>query len=337
MAASMNAYLNRLTLVIVTWKGDELVRDCLDSIVKVYGRLPPTVLVDNAALASTRALAAEYAGVTYLPQPDNLGFAGGNCAAWPLCDREYVVLLNNDTRLTDDSLSPLVEFMDAHPACAAAQGKIVLAANGKLDGCGGFFSPLGVLAFRGQYADEAPEFDEPMRVAVVGGAFFIVRREAVNAAGGIFHAHFKSYYEEIDLCCRLGLAGHECWYVPTPAVLHLHSVTASKFGWEKILPQYYRNIGFSLRTCFGRYGRLRIGLPLKLLSFAQCAVALLKGNAGPVKAHRSAAKALRGDAELICETRDKLRANKTVSDREFLSFAIRSQPWRYYLALARRG
>lgn len=331
------AVLDRLNLVIVTWKGDELVRDCLASIAKVYGRLPATVLVDNAALESTRNLADGYAGVTYVPQPDNLGFAGGNCAAWPHCDREYVVLLNNDTRLTADSLSPLVDFMDAHPSCAAAQGKIVLAANGKLDGCGGFFSPLGVLAFRGSSADDAPAFNEPMRAAMVGGAFFIVRREAVNAAGGIFHAHFKSYYEEIDLCCRLGLAGFECWYVPTPPVLHLHSVTASRFGWEKILPQYYRNIGFSTRTCFGLYGRLRLGLPLRLLSFAQCIVALLKGSVGPLKAHLAAARALRGDADLVRTTRNRLRAKWKVSDRQFLSFAIRSQSWSYYRGLIRRG
>jgi len=305
--------------------------------VKVFGKLPATVLVDNAAQESTRALAAGYENVTYLPQPDNLGFAGGNCAAWKHCDREYVVLLNNDTRLTDDSFSPLVEFMDAHPTCAAAQGKIILAANGKLDGCGGFFSPLGVLAFRGQYADDAPEFNVPMRVAVVGGAFFIVRRSAIDAAGGIFHAHFKSYYEEIDLCCRLGLAGYECWYVPTPAVLHLHSVTAAKFGWDKIQRQYYRNIGFSTRTCFGRYGRWRIGLPLKILSFAQCVVARFRGNRGPIEAHKAANEALNAEANQIRVMRNRLRAKWKISDREFLAFAIRSQPWRYYLALARRG
>ena len=329
--------LKRMTLVIVTWNGDELVRDCLDSIVAVYGRLPATVLVDNAALDSTRRLAAGYPQVTYLPQPDNLGFAGGNCAAWPHCRSEYAVLLNNDTRLTEDSFSPLLAFLDAHPACAAAQGKIVLAANGRLDGCGGFFSPLGVLAFRGQFTEDAPEFAAPLRVATVGGAFFAVRRAAVEASGGLFHAHFKSYYEEVDLCCRLGLAGYECWYVPTPPVLHLHSVTAAKFGWEKVLPQYYRNIGFSLRTCFGLYGRLRLGLPLKILTVAQCAVALLKGNAAPLKAHLAAARALRRDAALLRETRARLRALRKLSDRAYLAFALRSQPWRYYLDLARRG
>ncbi len=326
-----------MTLVIVTWKGDELVKGCLDSILAVYGRLPPTILVDNAALESTRSLASEYSNVAYLPQAENLGFAGGNCAAWTHCDREYVVLLNNDTRLEDDSFSPLVDFMDAHPKCAAAQGKIMLAANGKLDGCGGFFSPLGVLAFRGQHIDDAPEFNKPMRVAVVGGAFFIVRRSMVDDAGGIFHAHFKSYYEEIDLCCRLGMADYECWYVPTPAVKHFHSVTASKFGWEKVLPQYYRNIGFSRQTCFGLYGRWRMGLPLKVLSFLQCAIALMKGNPGPIQAHRMASAALLADAELIRVARNRLRAKWKLTDQEFLSFAIRSQPWRYYLNLAKRG
>ncbi|MBO7722006.1 MAG: glycosyltransferase, partial [Kiritimatiellae bacterium] len=284
--------LDRITLVIVTWKGDGMLRKCLDSVVRACGALPETVVVDNAALDSTAALVGSYANARYLPLPENRGFAGGNNAAAPFCKREYTVLLNNDTELAGDAFTPLVEFLDARPEAAAAQGKIVFAARNQLDGCGGFLSPLGVLAFRGAFADDSPEFSAPARVFTVGGAFFAVRNAAVAACGGLFYDHFKSYYEEINLCHRLAVAGYDCWYVPTPPVMHLHSATASKFRREDILEQYYRNVWFSNLTCFNAWNRLRFGAILAALCAGQAAAALLRGDTGPLKAHWRAAKRL---------------------------------------------
>lgn len=334
---SSKRQLGRISLVIVTWKGDDLLKTCLDSLVGVYGALPETVVVDNANLASTAALVGGYANAKYVPLAENLGFAGGNNAALPFCTKEYLVLLNNDTAFTADSISPLVDFLDAHPQAAAAQGKIVFESDGLLDGCGGFFSPLGILAFRGGRVPDAPEFNVPERVFVIGGAFFAVRRGALAGCGGLFHGHFKSYYEEIDLCHRLALAGHDCWYVPTPAVLHRHSATMAKFRYAEILTQYYRNIGFSTLTCFGFANRLRFRAIFAFLACGQAFAGLLRGNAVPLKAHWRALRHLAADRPLILRTRRELAALRRRTDREILAFALRPQPWSYYKSLIARG
>lgn len=322
--------LSNISIIIVTWNGDTLLKDCLNSLAKTYGKLPETIVVDNANLASTAALVGSYANAKYVPLTENRGFAGGNNAALPFCTKEYLVLLNNDTQLVADSISPLIEFLNHHPETAAAQGKILLGNETTLDGCGGFFSPLGILAFRGAFVPDSPEYSKPERVFAVSGAFFALRRSVLSHCGGLFHDHFKSYYEEIDLCHRLALAGYDCWYVPTPAILHKHSATSSKFKRRDIIVQYYSNIWFSFLTCFNAWNRLRFGLTLALLCGGHAIVGLFRGNAAPLKAHLSALRNVRANHALICRTRQVLASLRKRSDREILAYAIRHQPWSYY-------
>lgn len=326
--------LERLSLVIVTWNGDDVLRKCLESVLRVYGNLPETVVVDNAGQESTRKLVEGFSDVKYVPLPENRGFAGGNNAALPHCTKEYILLLNNDTELDGDAFSPLVDFMDAHPDCGAAQGTVKLArARQCYNGCGGFLNPLGTLAFDGFYEKDVGQYATPRRVFTIGGCFFMTRRSAIRSCGCLFYDHFKSYYEEIDYCHRLNLAGWSCWYVPTPVVWHWEMLTSSKFAREDILTQYYRNIWFSFLTCFGYWARWRFCTPLALLCIGQAVLSLVRGNATPVWAHVRVLRGLVADVRLIRRTRAEVQSIRKVSDGKLLRIAVKRQPWRYYWKL----
>lgn len=330
--------LERVSILVVTWNGDDLLRECLASLGAVVGAVPEIVVVDNADAESTRRLVAACRNTKYLSAADNLGFAGGNNLGWPHTTREYVVLLNNDTRLTGDSISPLVEYMDEHPACAAAQGTVVFESDPDLtDGTGVWWSPIGILAPEGVRKPLADAPRSPREVFSVGGAFFIVRKSAVEAAGGLFYDHFKSYYEEINLCHRLWLSGFVCAYVPTIPVVHRHSATAGKLGWDRILKQYYRNIWFSTLTCFGWYGLLRFVPPMFLLCVGQSFLALLKGRTNVVKAHAGNLVQLWHGRGLIRAARAQIRRRRVISDLQLFRIAVRSQRWSYYWGLLKRG
>ena len=326
--------LDRFSLVIVTWNGDGVLKTCLESVRRVYGRLPETVVVDNAGLDSTRRLVEAFPGVKYVPLPENRGFAGGNNAALPHCTREFLLLLNNDTELDGDAFSPLVDFMDAHPDCGAAQGTVKLArARQCYNGCGGFLNPLGTLAFDGFYEKDVGQFATPRRVFTVGGCFFMTRRTAIDSCGRLFYDHFKSYYEEIDYCHRLNLAGWSCWYVPTPTVWHWEMLTSSRFARVDVLAQYYRNIWFSFLTCFGFWARWRFGGTLAMLCVGQVVMSLVRGNMTPLRAHGRVLRRIVGDVRLIRETRTAVRAIRKLSDAELLRVAVKRQPWSYYRRL----
>jgi GT2 family glycosyltransferase len=89
--------LKDVSIVIVTYKGDDLTQDCLESLSETCGTDPQIVVVDNSPSQSTRNIVAAHANAVYVASPGNPGFAGGNNRALQYCDRDYILLLNNDT------------------------------------------------------------------------------------------------------------------------------------------------------------------------------------------------------------------------------------------------
>ena len=231
------------TVLIVTWNGDGLLRDCLESIRAALPQCPPCVVVDNANLESTKELCAGFGFVTYVPSKENLGFAGGNNLGLPFCKTKYVCLLNNDTIIHTDSFTPLVAFLECHPGAAVAQGTMKLPrCNNTLDDCGTTLKWYGVQHHR-YFRKPDPGDLAPTKVFAAKGAFMMIRRSVVETLGGVlFHGHFKSYYEETDFCHRVWLSGSEVWFVPTPPIDHLLGSTSAKFDNASIWRQYIANI-----------------------------------------------------------------------------------------------
>ena len=320
----------RYTILVVTWNGDDILRDCLDSIRSVLGEAVPCIVVDNANLGSTRELCGNYAFVSYVPSPENLGFAGGNNLGLAKCGTEYVCLLNNDTIIRSDSFSPLVRFLDEHPEAGVAQGTMKLPLCGDtLDDCGTMLRPVGIQRhrfFREPYRDDLA----PARVFAAKGAFMVVRKSAIGAAGGfLFYDDFKSYYEETDFCHRVWLSGNEVWFVPTPPIDHLLGMTSSKFKNAAIWRQYLGNIFFSYLVNFGWCGKFRILLPFTFIYLGFLGLNLIRGRFSHFAA------ALKVPFDVIGRRREIRRARKvvngfrTISDRKFLSIAM-SEPYGPY-------
>ena len=140
----MSSDLSELSVLIVTWNGDDLLRQCLKSLATVCGTRPEIVVVDNAASTETERQVADFPNCKYVRTEKNLGFAGGNNLGVEHCTRPYVVLFNNDTIVHADSFTPLMRYLDEHPQVGVVQGTLVLGRDGKrYDSCGSLLSPLG--------------------------------------------------------------------------------------------------------------------------------------------------------------------------------------------------
>ncbi len=182
----MKSTLKDVSIVIVTYKGDELTKQCLDSLTATCGDDPQIVVVDNSPSEVTRLMVASYSNTTYVSSPGKPGFAGGNNRAMPECNRPYVLLLNNDTIVhTRESIERLVEFLDEHPKCGAAQGTMVLPSKtgNKLCGCGSFLTPFGCMHYPGVNGCNAVEVDKPFRCFSGIDAFLIFGREIIDCGG----------------------------------------------------------------------------------------------------------------------------------------------------------
>lgn len=243
----------RVSVIIVTWNSCALLKNCLDSLFRVYGRHLEIVVVDNGDSRDTERVVKEHSNAIYVSSPNNVGFAGGNNIGMKYTTREYVLLLNDDTVFHGDSLSPLVAFLDTHKQVGVVQGTMnVPAWNNGLDECGALLRFTGLLKYPDMRKPTATTTLSPRKVFSVKGAMMLFRPEVIAEAGGfLFYDHFFNYYEEKDFCHRVNNAGWECWFVPTLPIDHLCGQTSGRLKNEDVWVQYIANILYSFRKNFG--------------------------------------------------------------------------------------
>ena len=299
----------RCSVLIVSWGRQELLDTCLAAVRRFLPEAQ-TVVVDNGS--SPPLVVPE--GVELVRAGRYLGFAGGTILGGGRCVGKYVLLLNNDAVLPSAGpVAELVGFLEAHPQVGAAQAKLRLP-DGTLDACGEGLTPLGLLYHHGYRQPDGPHAARPYPVFATKAACALVRREAVDEAGGLFRPRFFCYYEDIDLCHRLWLAGWECWFVPTEPVAHAEGSTSRTLPARRVWRRYLSNM---LCSAFDLWGwRLWLGRGLPFL-----AAVFLGGLA-------------RGT--LPWPFRDPMPVRRRVAEGAFLARVTVRPRWRYYWGLARR-
>ena len=332
--------LSDIDAVVLTYKRDDLLRDCLDSLRRTCGEELHVIVVDNSPSPATRELVGGYPGTTYIESFGDPGFAGGNNRAMPHCTRPYTLLLNNDTVVhTRASIERLASFLDEHPECATAQGSMILPrGDGRLGGTGTFLTPFGFLYSPGFNVPDAEEFHHPFPVFSTIGAFMIFRQSVLPAVGGfLFHDHFKSYYEETDFCHRVWLSGNEVWFVPTEPIEHLCGATMSLFPRREMMRQFIRNSWFSLRACLGPWRRFRLLSAYMFVMAGHGVLHLLRGDWRTACDDFGLYATLFTDCAGVRETRRRLAPLRRRSDRDLFRRVVRTPTLRYFLRSVREN
>ncbi len=220
--------LPRVSIVIVTWNGIELLKRFLPSVLATDYPDLEVVVADNASLDGTAEwLTSTHPDVTVVRHPDNWLFARGNNAALEAATGELICFLNNDVEVPDHWLSPLVAALEDETV-AAVQPKLLQHDDRSMfeyaGGSGGFLDALAVPFTRGRILDtlevDRGQYDDARDVFWATGAAMLVRRDAFEAAGG-FDESFGMHQEEIDLCWRLWRMGRRVRVEPASEVYHL--------------------------------------------------------------------------------------------------------------------
>lgn len=266
-----------ITIVIPHYRADTLV-DCLASVFE-HSDLPVCVLVidDGGNAPSLQRARDRFSEIDILPNESRLGFSGSCNRGLEAVQTRYAVLLNDDTRVTEGWLRPLVELAEANSSIAACQPKLLAAdETGAFDyggGAGGYMDWLGYTFCRGRVFDhiEADEgqYDLPVLLFWACGSAMFLRLDAVREVGYLDLGYFM-HFEEIDLCWRLRLAGHHIAAVPASVVYHHSGFSLPPRSFQKT----YLNHRNSLVTlcknmpCLRLLAVLSVRLPLELLAVA---------------------------------------------------------------------
>jgi GT2 family glycosyltransferase len=218
----------QVTVVVVTWQGAHLLRDCLSSLGTQTVRLE-VLVVDNASTDRTRELlAADFPAAQVLRLDRNTGFAGGVAAALPHVHTPYVALLNNDAAADPHWLQRCLDVLINRSDVAAVTSRMLFWDEpDRLNNAGVLLVRGGYGADRGLDEPDGAPYDTPQEVFGFSGGAAVLRIDAVRGAGGI-PAEFFLYYEDTDLAWRLRLAGWRIWYEPGAVVRHRHAASTDK-------------------------------------------------------------------------------------------------------------
>ena len=285
----------KLSVVIVSYKVRAYLEQCLLSLAKAIDGIDTEVfVVDNhSADGTVEYIGRRFPWVEVVACSHNLGFARANNIAIRRSTGQYVLLLNPDTVVAEDTLRRVVDFMDAHPKAGSA-GVCMLRQDGTMapESRRGLPTPMTALykmtglcarypqskRFGRYYMGYLPT-DRPVRIDVVSGAFCMLRREAIDRVG-LLDEDFFMYGEDIDLSYRLIKGGYDNWYVPVP-ILHYkgESTQRSSFRYVHV---FYNAMLIFFRKHYGGLSLL-VALPVRAAIVARAAVALLCMQARAVR------------------------------------------------------
>lgn len=262
----------RLSIVVVNYRTADITCDCLDAVAKhLKACNHEVIVVDNASNdGSVETIRQRHPQVRLLSERSNRGFGGGNNVGVAAAQAPYLLLLNSDALLREDTPSRLVDFLEAHPDVACVGPRIDL-----LDGTrqakvyGHSPTPWrAVVQSSGlsRLARVSPlltgiDAEEPVRpvmqVGWISGVCMAMRTAAYRAVGG-FDTRFFMYCEDIDLCMRLGRQGGRIVHLDDSPVTHLGGASSRPIDkrlrnavWQQ------RNLLMILRD---RHGRLAVAL-----------------------------------------------------------------------------
>ncbi|MDR1330666.1 MAG: glycosyltransferase family 2 protein [Tannerella sp.] len=239
----------KLSIVIVNYNVKHCLWQCLDSVARATrGMAAEVIVVDNCSSdRSAEYIKPAFPHVRYVENAENAGFARASNQAIRMAQGQYVLLLNPDTVVGEETLARTCAFMDAHPAAGALGVKMI-------DACGRFhpeskrgfptpwnaFCKMAGLArlfprsrtfggYHVRYLDD----DAPHEVDVLSGAFMLLRRHALERTGLLDEAFFM-YGEDIDLSWRIRRAGFGVHYLPEPIIHYKGESTRKDLRYVRI-------------------------------------------------------------------------------------------------------
>jgi GT2 family glycosyltransferase len=213
-----------LDIIIINYGTRDRLAACLRSLRAHPSEGPCRLLVVDSGSTddSVAFVRREFPEVELIALPDNRGFGRAANIGLRLTVHDTVVLLNADTELTDDLLTPLHRLLQERPGVGVVGPRHVDDRGHEQLTCGERPTLLAEWRRRQRHlrgANGPVVTADAGAVQWVSGSAMMIRREALRRAG-LFDESFFLYFEDIDLCLRIGRAGFTIRYAPQGTIRH---------------------------------------------------------------------------------------------------------------------
>lgn len=233
-----------ISIIIVNYNVRHFIRRTVESIYasKTNGLNVEIHVVDNASIdGSVDMIMSEFPDVLLIDNQDNVGFSTANNQAIKIAKGDYVLILNPDTILEEDTLQVSYDYMQAHDGVGALGVKMIDGAGkflpeskrdlpnvwnsiAKLSGMSSVFPKSKLF---NSYALGHLDENQRHSIKVLCGAFMFVRKSTINKVG-MFDERFFMYGEDIDWSRRIIEGGFEIHYIPDTTIIHYKGESTKK-------------------------------------------------------------------------------------------------------------
>lgn len=266
----MNAEKLKLSVVIVNYNVEYFLEQCLNAAFKAMEGIPGEVfVVDNNSIDhSVEIVNEKFPQVQLIANKENTGFSKANNQAMRIAKGEYILLLNPDTVVEEDTFTKCIAFMDDHPDAGGLGVRMI-------DGKGNFLPeskrglPTPSVAFYkifglsrifprskrfGRYhLGYLGEF-ETNEIEILSGAYMFMRKAALDQVGLLDEAFFM-YGEDIDLSYRIVKGGYKNYYFPETQIIHYKGESTKKSSINYVFVFYRAMIIFAKKHFSNKHAR----------------------------------------------------------------------------------
>ena len=274
-----------LSVIIVNYNVRAFLEQTLRSVRRAKADLDVEVLVvdNNSVDGSCDMVRERFPEVRLIENKENVGFARANNQAIRESSGRFLLILNPDTIVQEDTFEVLVRFMEMHPA-AGAVGPTILHPDGSFALVSRRSFPTPTVAFYrmiglsrlfpgsprfGRYNMTFLPEDETAEVDALCGCCMMVRREALLTArtpdagsridregAGLLDEDYFMYGEDLEWCYSFQQAGWNVYYTPETRIIHYKGESTKKGELRYVRLFYRAMLQFVDKHFQGRYSRV---------------------------------------------------------------------------------
>ena len=238
-----------LSIIIVNYNVKPFLEQCLLSVAIALRNIEAEVIVvDNASSDNSIVeLKPLFPTVQFICSNQNLGFSKANNMGLTYAKGRFILFLNPDTIVSEDSLSSCLQYLNQQPNCGAVGVRMI-------NGFGRFlpeskrakpslvntsFKLMGLARlfptspFFNRYALGHLSSHKRHEVDILAGAFLMTRKLLLDELGG-FDTSFFMYGEDIDLCIRIQKSGYKIQYLGDVEIIHYKGQSSRTLSHQQI-------------------------------------------------------------------------------------------------------
>ncbi|MGB7808647.1 glycosyltransferase family 2 protein [Methanoregula sp.] len=213
------------TIVIVTYKSENEIKDCINSLVLQSFKAYEIIIVDNSPDNDTvNIVKKDFPFIKLIKNKKNSGYGAGNNIGVKLARGEYIVILNPDTVVDRDWLKELLKPIITNERIITTS-KILTKDGRMINTCGNIIHFTG-LAFTRGYGMNPDSYPTAEYVEEFSGCSFAIKKSIYLKLGG-FDDNIFLYHDDVDFSIRAQLNGFKILYVPHSIVFHDYQLKVS--------------------------------------------------------------------------------------------------------------